>query len=91
MKVILNILKFIWHIPRNLAIGVVVFYQTFFSPDHSFWAKWIKPVGHCKFHPSCSEYTRLSLKKHGFIRGSLKGTWRIMRCNPWNDGGVDLP
>lgn len=91
MKSIWIFLKFIWHIPRNIAIGLVLFYQKFFSPDHSFWAKWVNSHGHCKYHPTCSEYTKISLKKYGFIRGTLKGIWRICRCNPWSDGGVDLP
>ncbi|MBU0577770.1 membrane protein insertion efficiency factor YidD [Patescibacteria group bacterium] len=77
--------------PRNLVIGLVLFYQTFFSLDHSFWAKWVRPHGHCKFHPTCSEYIKIALKKYGLVRGILKGSWRILRCNPWGKGGIDLP
>ncbi|MBN1258179.1 membrane protein insertion efficiency factor YidD [Candidatus Peregrinibacteria bacterium] len=84
-------LKWLWHLPRNIAIGFIGIYQKILSPDHSFWAKWVSPIGHCKFHPTCSEYTRLALKKYGFVRGTIKGLWRVLRCNPWNDGGIDLP
>lgn len=45
----------------------------------------------CKFHPSCSVYTRESLKKYGFLKGSVKSFRRILRCHPWSSGGVDLP
>jgi len=94
---ILKLLRFIWHLPRNLAIGLIVIYQKLFSLDHSFWAKSVKWQGHppwwagCKYHPTCSEYMKKSLKKYGLIRGFFKGFWRICRCNPWSDGGVDMP
>ena len=45
----------------------------------------------CRFHPTCSEYARQSLIKHGLYKGLAKGTWRILRCNPWNEGGIDNP
>ncbi|MDQ7823986.1 MAG: membrane protein insertion efficiency factor YidD [Candidatus Eremiobacteraeota bacterium] len=45
----------------------------------------------CRYTPSCSEYTRQSIQKHGFLRGTARGAWRIMRCNPWSPGGIDLP
>ena len=81
----------IWHIPRKLAIGVVHLYQKIISPDHSFWSRWVFPHGHCKHRPSCSEYTKIALKKYGFIKGTLKGIWRTIRCNPWSKGGIDMP
>ena len=45
----------------------------------------------CRFHPSCSDYFILAVEKHGALRGSMKGMWRICRCNPWNRGGYDPP
>ena len=50
-----------------------------------------EPVGvsACKFHPSCSHYASDALRKYGLVRGSLKAAWRIVRCNPWSQGGVD--
>ena len=81
----------IWHIPRNLAIGLIRLYQKTFSPDHSKWMKGIFPHSHCKYRPTCSEYAKLTLKKYGFIRGALKTIWRILRCNPWSKGGADIP
>lgn len=43
----------------------------------------------CKFRPSCSEYAAQAIEKHGVLRGLVLGTWRILRCNPWSDGGDD--
>jgi putative membrane protein insertion efficiency factor len=45
----------------------------------------------CRFHPSCSEYFILAVRKHGPLRGACRGVWRICRCNPWNPGGYDPP
>jgi putative membrane protein insertion efficiency factor len=45
----------------------------------------------CRFYPSCSEYFIQAVVKHGPVRGSLKGVWRICRCNPLCEGGYDPP
>ena len=45
----------------------------------------------CKYHPSCSHYASLALRKHGPVKGLLKAAWRLARCNPWSHGGVDYP
>jgi putative membrane protein insertion efficiency factor len=47
--------------------------------------------GQCRFHPTCSEYFILAVRKHGAILGTLKGSWRIMRCQPFSKGGEDYP
>ena len=43
----------------------------------------------CKYHPTCSSYALEALKKHGIIKGGWLAVWRILRCNPWSDGGID--
>ena len=45
----------------------------------------------CRFTPTCSEYARLALIRHGLGRGSLLALLRLMRCQPFHPGGVDLP
>ena len=45
----------------------------------------------CRFHPSCSEYFIEAARKYGPISGACRGTWRICRCHPWNEGGYDPP
>lgn len=44
---------------------------------------------HCKFEPTCSEYTKQAIEKYGVIRGIGKGSKRILRCNPFSKGGYD--
>ena len=43
----------------------------------------------CRFTPSCSEYALEALKRHGVLRGSALAVWRVVRCNPWSQGGYD--
>lgn len=43
----------------------------------------------CRFYPSCSEYTREAVEKHGVFRGLALGTKRILRCHPFHPGGHD--
>ena len=45
----------------------------------------------CRFTPSCSHYTIEALRKYGLVRGLVKGTLRIVRCNPYHPGGFDPP
>jgi hypothetical protein len=43
----------------------------------------------CRFEPTCSAYTLEALQRHGAVRGSALGGWRLLRCHPWCDGGHD--
>ncbi|MDD3646502.1 MAG: membrane protein insertion efficiency factor YidD [Candidatus Gracilibacteria bacterium] len=70
-------------------IKLVKLYQRYISPDHSLWAKAMNKPPYCKHIPSCSEYMIESIEKKGVIKGTLKGTGRILRCMPWNKGGYD--
>ena len=43
----------------------------------------------CRFYPSCSAYALEALKEHGAVHGSLLSLRRILKCHPWNEGGID--
>ena len=43
----------------------------------------------CRFTPTCSEYARQALIKHGPVKGLYLAVWRILRCNPWGGSGYD--
>lgn len=45
----------------------------------------------CRFHPTCSDYAILAIKKHGAFKGSWLALKRIGKCNPWYPGGEDYP
>lgn len=44
---------------------------------------------HCKYYPTCSEYTKQAIEKYGAIKGSFLGIKRILKCNPFSKGGYD--
>ncbi len=57
------------------------------------YKRWVSPLlpRSCRFTPTCSEYARLALLRHGFGRGTWLALGRLMRCQPFAAGGVDLP
>ncbi len=42
----------------------------------------------CKYYPSCSNYAATAIRRYG-LKGLLMASWRLVRCNPWSDGGLD--
>jgi putative membrane protein insertion efficiency factor len=66
--------------PARLLILLVRGYQRFISPL-------LGP--RCRFYPSCSAYAVESLRTHGAARGSWLALRRLLRCHPWNPGGLD--
>ena len=70
-------------IPRLAAVALMALirvYQLVVSP-------WLG--AHCRFAPSCSEYTRQAIARHGAIGGIRRGTMRLLRCHPFHPGGWD--
>lgn len=45
--------------------------------------------GHCRFHPTCSQYAIDALRTHGALRGVVKTAGRLARCHPFAKGGYD--
>jgi putative membrane protein insertion efficiency factor len=43
----------------------------------------------CRFYPSCSEYAREALERHGAGRGSWLALRRVGKCHPYHPGGFD--
>ncbi len=43
----------------------------------------------CRFHPSCSAYALVALERHGALRGTWLAVRRVLRCHPFNAGGID--
>jgi len=67
---------------KKIFLKTIKVYQKFISPFLS---------RSCRFYPSCSEYSYKAIEKYGALKGGVLSLWRILRCNPWNKGGIDLP
>ncbi|MCG6933047.1 MAG: membrane protein insertion efficiency factor YidD [Gallionella sp.] len=65
---------------RRLVITLIRGYQYLISPL-------VSPT--CRFTPSCSNYAREVIEKHGLLKGGWLSIKRLLRCNPWNPGGYD--
>lgn len=74
----------------DILVTIIRIYQKLISPDHSFWGRRRFPHGFCRFYPSCSEYSRQAIVRHGLLKGIGKSIWRILRCNPFSVGGFDV-
>jgi len=65
---------------RVILISLLKFYKAVISP-------WLPPS--CRFVPTCSEYAREAIERHGALRGSGMAVWRLLRCQPFCVGGYD--
>jgi uncharacterized protein len=66
---------------KYVGIGFVRVYRVTLGP--------LFGSGHCRYHPSCSQYAIDAFREYGFFKGAVLAGWRLLRCNPWSRGGVD--
>lgn len=80
----MKVMKWLWGLVRKLLCAIllapIVFYQRFVSP-------FTPPA--CRFTPTCSEYARQAIVKHGPFKGLWLAVKRISRCHPWGGSGYD--
>lgn len=43
----------------------------------------------CRYEPTCSAYAIEAIRQFGVVRGVVLAGWRLLRCNPFSDGGYD--
>lgn len=51
----------------------------------------LKTHNSCKFIPTCSNYAISVINDFGAIKGTFLSIKRILKCNPFTKGGIDLP
>ena len=67
-------------IVRIVLVTLLKFYKVAVSP--------LLPPS-CRFVPTCSEYAREAIERHGAVRGTWMGARRLLRCHPFHPGGYD--
>ena len=72
----------------KIIIKLIKIYQITLSPDHGL-LKFRYPYGFCRFYPTCSEYSIIAYKKHGFILGTFLTIKRIVKCNPFTQPQIN--
>ena len=70
----------LFRLPQTVLIGLVKGYRLLLSPALG---------SACRFEPSCSVYSLQALQNHGAIAGTGLTLYRLARCHPWCDGGLD--
>lgn len=68
---------------KNIALFFIKIYQKHISPIFAY--KGVR----CKYYPTCSEYAKQAIEKHGFFYGTFLSIKRFLRCNPFSKGGYD--
>ena len=65
---------------RKIFIIPITLYQYVLSP--------LIPIS-CRFEPTCSNYSKEAILKHGIMKGITLTIKRILRCHPWGGSGQD--
>ena len=65
---------------RAVLLALIGGYQYLFRPFMG---------AHCRFYPSCSDYAREAVERHGALKGAWLALRRIARCHPYHSGGFD--
>ena len=65
---------------QRLTLGAIRGYQLALAPMYA---------GSCRYLPSCSDYAREAIERHGVLRGGALAMQRLMRCHPFGGHGLD--
>lgn len=76
-----NLMQKVHGILCEMWILPIRFYRKFLSP--------LKPTPSCRFTPTCSAYAIEAVREWGLVVGTILALWRVIRCNPFSEGGYD--
>lgn len=65
---------------KKFLISLIKFYQRYISS---------RTPPCCRFYPTCSQYGLQAVERYGAFKGGFMTLWRILRCNPFVQGGFD--
>ena len=65
---------------RKIFVIPILLYQYLISP--------LTPIS-CRFNPTCSQYSKEAIIKHGIFKGLILSIKRIIKCHPLGGSGYD--
>jgi putative membrane protein insertion efficiency factor len=65
---------------KRVALALLKVYQLIISPSLK---GLLGMPAMCRYSPSCSEYARIAIIRHGVLRGSLLTGKRLLTCHPF--------
>jgi putative membrane protein insertion efficiency factor len=68
-------------IMKLLFLSLITLYQWCLRP--------LLGAGHCRFYPSCSDYAKEAIQRHGAWRGAWLAVRRLGCCHPYHPGGYE--
>jgi len=68
-------------LPQWILLAAIRLYQLILSPA--------LPTDTCRFYPTCSHYGYQAIYKYGALKGGWMAFKRVLKCNPFNPGGID--
>lgn len=66
--------------PAMWMLSAIRWYQKQISPQ---------TTPRCKYYPTCSRYAVEAINRFGAFRGAVLAAFRLLRCRPWSNGGID--
>ena len=62
-----------------------------FAAPITLYRRFISPLmaPRCRYYPTCSAYAAEAIRSYGVVRGLVLAAWRLLRCNPLSNGGLD--
>ncbi len=65
---------------KKILLKIIDIYQSLPLASHS----------KCKYYPTCSNYAKEAIITYGSFKGCWLSFKRILKCNPFSKGGIDL-
>ena len=65
---------------KQLLLRLIRFYRKNISP---------RTPPACRYVPTCSQYALTAVERYGAWKGGWMALRRILRCNPFHEGGYD--
>mgnify|MGYP000847958953 CR=1 FL=1 len=65
---------------KTILVAIIKFYRKYLSP---------LKTSRCPYIPTCSAYGLEAVETYGAIRGGCLAAYRVLRCNPFSNGGYD--